>query len=581
MSQPLRFKLGASIGAMRVMPFIPKKLILAILYLWAGCSAFQAWAEQPQRILVLPFDIYAAQDLTFLQKGVQDMLVTRLFEKDKIIPYTKEEAASVLESLKRPVNQAGAVQAGAAIGADYVLYGSLTLFGESVSTDAHFFNVKTKQELVAFNQAGQKQGNIISHVDLLARQINADVFKRAVAPTQAPAAAPPATSPAQSKPTAKTSVPTSRQHPEKLVISGTGSTYETGGGPESTSDNTFTVWKSRRFKDEIIGVAVGDVTGDGRQETVFISSHTVSVFRFEDQSFNKISGHTVERALSLLNVDVVDLNDNGRAEIFVTAHLPQSGAQSGRNNSFVLEWNGAKLDPLVSDQNWYFRSMPASTFRGPTLLGQKRGPREQLFKGAVMPLIWKDGALAEDIPLNLPRNLKVLDFTLGDILNSGQETIAKFTRTDKVRVLGPKGSEEWESTTEYGGNPIYIEYSAWVTRKTDFHKRDRYYIPQRILVADLDQNGQNELIVVKNSDATGRTFERFRLFKNGQIECLEWNTLGFDLKWRTQQVGGYISDYNIGDLNNDGRDELVFSVASKTGPIFGKDKSYIVSWTVQ
>ena len=83
------------------------------------------------------------------------------------------------------------------------------------------------------------------------------------------------------------------------------------------------------------------------------------------------------------------------------------------------------------------------------------------------------------------------------------------------------------------------------------------------------------------SDATGRTFERFRLFKNGQIECLEWNTLGFDLKWRTQQVGGYISDYNIGDLNNDGRDELVFSVASKTGPIFGKDKSYIVSWTVQ
>jgi hypothetical protein len=55
--------------------------------------------------------------------------------------------------------------------------------------------------------------------------------------------------------------------------------------------------------------------------------------------------------------------------------------------------------------------------------------------------------------------------------------------------------------------------------------------------------------------------------------------VGLAAQWRTRKFAGYISDYNMGDFDNDGRDELVFAVVKKTGdPITGQYKSYLVSW---
>lgn len=47
------------------------------------CTATEA--AFAKRVLVLPFQINAAEDLTFLQKGIQDMLSTRLAYEDKVV----------------------------------------------------------------------------------------------------------------------------------------------------------------------------------------------------------------------------------------------------------------------------------------------------------------------------------------------------------------------------------------------------------------------------------------------------------------------------------------------------------------
>ena len=76
--------------------------------------------------------------------------------------------------------------------------------------------------------------------------------------------------------------------------------------------------------------------------------------------------------------------------------------------------------------------------------------------------------------------------------------------------------------------------------------------------------------MVKNESSTGRLLERVRVFKSGHIECLAMDELGSSLKWKTREISGHISDYAIADLDNDGQDELVFSVVSKA-------KSFLVS----
>jgi hypothetical protein len=53
--------------------------------------------------------------------------------------------------------------------------------------------------------------------------------------------------------------------------------------------------------------------------------------------------------------------------------------------------------------------------------------------------------------------------------------------------------------------------------------------------------------------------------------------MGLYQKWRTREISGYISDYAIADVNNDGQDELVFSVVEKHSSALGKAKSFIAS----
>ena len=60
--------------------------------------------------------------------------------------------------------------------ATYLLYGSLTLFGETVSTDARFVDVTQQKALVVFSQTGSKHGDIIEHIDLFSDQVKQEVF---------------------------------------------------------------------------------------------------------------------------------------------------------------------------------------------------------------------------------------------------------------------------------------------------------------------------------------------------------------------------------------------------------------------
>jgi hypothetical protein len=107
------------------------------------------------------------------------------------------------------------------------------------------------------------------------------------------------------------------------------------------------------------------------------------------------------------------------------------------------------------------------------------------------------------------------------------------------------------------------------------------YLQQRIFVADLDQDRKNEVIVVKNHDVSRGLFQRYRKYINGHFEAFVWDSVGLRSKWKTRKFTGYISDYDVGDLDNDGTDELVFAVmASSAGPI-ADPKSYIVSWSLK
>ena len=140
------------------------------------------------------------------------------------------------------------------------------------------------------------------------------------------------------------------------------------------------------------------------------------------------------------------------------------------------------------------------------------------------------------------------------------------------------GNKEWESSDTYGGSSIYLEFPMEATARIGEHKEmDRRYLPLRILTRDIDGDGKSEVLVGRNLDAAGRLFSRVRIYKGGHIECLAWNDFGLATRWKTPEISGQISDYALGDINNDGKPELVFSVIQKIDSVIGKPRSYVAA----
>lgn len=290
-----------------------KRLFGLALFLFAVIIAAEgAMAGEPSRVAILPFKINADRDVSFLQKGIVDMFTSRLSWEDRVVVIDRDETDHALRSVSMPVNEEIARATGSGLQADYVLFGSLTIFGQSASLDARMVDVHQKRPTLTFFKQMKTIDEVIPQVDLLAMEINETVFAH-------PGSLLPGKSTGQAK------VPS----PKPPTAEAPGHTIS--GGMELAG-----FWKSQNFKIFIKGLSLGDVDGDSKTETVFISDRHIYVHRFENKRFIRIKEIAGKGSQRFIGVDVADINGNGRAEIFVTS-LKGAGQ---RLDSFVLEWNG-------------------------------------------------------------------------------------------------------------------------------------------------------------------------------------------------------------------------------------------------
>ncbi|MBU0544091.1 MAG: VCBS repeat-containing protein [Proteobacteria bacterium] len=531
-------------------------------------------ADKISKVLILPFNIHSEKDLSFLQKGIGEMLSTRLAFENRVITTGKGDPKIAAEKLPAAIDEKAALIFGEKTGADYVLFGSLTVFGDSISTDAKFYDVNKKSQLVVINEFGSSQGDVIYHINVFAARINETVFGRKTISAQAPSR-----QAAQQQPSGKDQRPDSRKNPEEMWSKESGIKMAYDEALTGSGEPAAVLWKSKKFETKMKGIALGDVDGDGKIETVFADDHNIFIYRQTAGKFEKIKEINGKSYLFYKGIDVADINGNKKAEIFVTAIN-----DSGRVISFVLEWDGKDFKKIKDDEDWHYRVLDLPSRGGKVLFGQKGG-YAGIFSQNIYELKWVNGDYISTNKETLPSGINIYGFSYGDVLNSGQEMILAFNSNEYLRLLDVNGNEEWASSEPYGGSSSYLEPAAEIeaAKKTrsdpDPRAQNRLYLPQRIIVADLDKDGKKEILVVKNIDTSGGVFSRIRIFKSGYFENLSWDNVGLSPKWRTRKFSGYISDYALGDIDNDGTDELVFLLVTQTGgSTMGADRSFVISW---
>ncbi|MGD9367278.1 MAG: hypothetical protein PVH87_16380 [Desulfobacteraceae bacterium] len=150
-------------------------LLFTLMMIFPGPAAVPArQAEPTATVLITPFRFYSAEDVAFLNHGILEMLATRLPKQGRI---------RVKQGSKAPVDDAEALVWAQEQKADYVLMGSVVIFGRSVSTDARMLKAASGAQALLYSRFGQTPGDVLRHVDLLAKEIAAAIApKTAAAP---------------------------------------------------------------------------------------------------------------------------------------------------------------------------------------------------------------------------------------------------------------------------------------------------------------------------------------------------------------------------------------------------------------
>ncbi|MFO8086044.1 MAG: VCBS repeat-containing protein, partial [Desulfobacterales bacterium] len=421
----------------------------------------------------------------------------------------------------------------------------------------------TKQALSLYKQS-QGMDDVIPAINDFARQINIKAFgKQDQTETAAERPAPGQT---------QTQTPSIYAHPERMWEEEAGR-----GGMMPGSESPFIIsrpsdlsgfQKSRNFEFEAEGITVGDLTGDSLKETVIMASQSVHVFRNQGGRMAELKEIKGEKYHSFISVDAADINGNGNAEIFVTC----LNGNTKLLDSFVLEWNGADFQPIAKNLKWYFRVIDHPV-EGQMLVGQRRGIGiGELFMDGIFQMVWDGQEYVGHDKLPVPGGMMVYGFAIGNPMNEGGDMIVAMDSGGHLKILGPGGSKEWESDENYGGSEKALRHIGPDKSESE----NRIFLPQRVFVVDSNRDNKKEVLVVKNEAFTGRLFKNYRRYGSGTFQALTWDGLGLVPLWQTKKISGYVSDYCLADMNNDGTLELVATVVSRRDALLITPKSTVI-----
>jgi TolB-like protein len=552
-----------------------KQFIFGCLVLTLICIHTSSTAQEPKRVALMPFKVNAEKDLTFLKDGIFDMLTSRLSSPGKVEVLDRKDVETAVEQTagSRAIDENLARTIGQQVNADFVLFGSLTVFGNSVSIDAKMVDVAARQPTMAFFDQSQDLGAVITKINLIAADINANLFGRAPVTRQS-AAQPAAPSAPQPAPQKKQSPSGDQEdihaHPEKLLRDGRTDEEGLYADDQGTRVLHNKFWRSASFKYLINGVSVGDVDGDRLVETVIIQPHEVIIFRSEKGKFFKTAELAKSKTSYYIGVDVADINGNGYAEIFVTS----LNNLKNTVGSLVIEYDGKNYNSIVEDSPWYYRTVNLSE-RGQVLIGQQ-GLKGKPYSGGIFEMAWENANYVPLTEIKTPVNLNVLGLSMGDITNSREETVVAYKQDDRLLVFDPAGEELWTGVERHGGSMLF--YSGPQEQRGEVE--NRLYFPMRTRVMQ-GKDKTTEVIAVKNFELTGMKLE-FRNFTEAQIESLSWTGLGLAPDWKTRKITGQIRDFALGDFDNDGTIELVAAVIQKQGAVaFTIPKSVLIAYDLK
>ena len=476
------------------------------------------------KVAILPFLIHSQENLDYLREGIYDILVSRITVEGRIEVVERSVVERALyEERPTRLDETVATKIGTRVGADYIVLGSLTKVGDYISLDARLISITEEKPPLGVYTQHKGIDDVMVKIGDFAQDIGYRILgRRATAGRSG-----------------------EKKHPYFIQPRKEGRI----GGEEGYK-------RSQTFPFEIKGLDIGDVDGDKKNELVALDRSNIYIFKYDGEKLSLFQKIEAGSENNFLTLDVADVNRNGYAEIIVTSVVEDN------LRSFILEYEEGKFRKITEKSGWFFRVLQHPK-EGPILLGQKRGS-EGIPVDPIYRMVWKKKSFEKGPKMPLPKETRIFGLTMADLREKGKPEIIALDRLEYLTILSEDGKTQWRSGDYFGGTNNYYE----TLKKMDPNYRPgtnipyRVYIPGRIIVKDLDGEGVPHVIVNRNQFSTGRTFEKVRIYEKGEIHDLIWEEDGLTTNWKTREIKGYIADYQVKDVDNDGHEELVVGVVA-------------------
>ncbi len=508
-------------------------VLLLIMILILPCLSISQTKEPDKtyRVAILPFLIHSQENLDYLREGIYDILSSRISVEGMIEVIDRSIVERALfEERPMRLDETVAKKIGMRSGADYIVLGSLTKIGNYISLDARLISItETKPPLGVYTQH-KGIDDVMVKIGDFAVDIGYRILgRRAMAGRYA-----------------------EPKHP-----------YLVQPGRMIGRAGAEGFKKSQTFDHEIKGLGIGDVDGDKKNELVIMDDHNLFILKYDGERLRVLQKIEHGSEHNFLSLDVADVNRNGIAEIIVTSVVED------KLRSFILELEEGRFKKVIENADWYFQVLEHPK-EGLILIGQRTSDivteTDSAFSGPIYKFEWKKNSFVRGPKMPFPQRTKIFGLAMGEIRNKGALDLIKLDDSGQLSMIGldkKDNKSSWSSGEKYGGTDNFYENKAkkslWLSSRLTAAANWRIYIPGRVIIKDLDGDGVNEIIVNKNMSSTSEWFDKVRRFEKGEIYNLVWEDGSLITNWKTKEINGYISDFQIKDIDNDGEEELVVS----------------------
>jgi hypothetical protein len=559
--------------SLRIPPFAgsvarPLAALLLCCFLFIAAAAQAAPpAKNPapakRQVIVLPFTVEIPGSYAYLKNGLASTLASRLATRANVAAVAQGSASEQMATSLKSGDYAAFSQQLSHSGADYLVMGSLAPKNNQFELTCYVFSQASGQAPKKFLQSFNAVDDAMSAVDELAWDISGAVFGHSRPEMRA----------ATKQPGGMAAFQTA--HPDRAYRDGQYAGMTTGleaGGPLEL----VSTFRSRGIPVETMDINAGDLDNDGKEEIVLLTKSSLMLYRYDDGQFRMLATVNLPNHLRYHSVTLGDLNKNGLQEIYI------SGSNGDLPDSSALEWNGKKMTFLFEHVRWYLRTL-TSPGEAPMLIGQ-RSLAGDLESGDIQQMsLSTKNTLAEGPQLNLPKGLNIFDFVLADLDGSGNKVVVAINNNNRLQLYDTAGSVRWTSPDICGASNNFFG-TLTSANNAALSDKETAWVRTRIVVADLDGDGINDVLVGRNRLETVAFMPNLRYFDGSSMAAFKWDRFSLVRLWETKKIPGYITNYQVANADKGSTGfRIFFAEAESRYPFvfWQSSTTYLNSYTLR